>query len=327
MLRSRAAGDDELFYSIALQQAAYEARQGRKAVADEIRSAVEVARAEAGHGNLGGQTVAVSFNKPRGDLASLLELRTPSISLRDVVLSSAIRDRLDEVVRQQSKRTWLREHGRVPHRTLLFVGPPGAGKTMTAEALAKALRLPLHVIRLDAVITRYMGETATKLRLVFDEIHRRRAVYLFDEFDAIGADRGASNDVAEMRRVLNSFLQFLEEPSETDSVVIGATNYPKLLDRALLRRFDFVIAFEPPTKDDVRAVVLNHIVPMKPSRVAWTKVAAAAAGLSQAEIARAANDAVKTAILDQRRSIRTDDLISQLETRQSMRDVLIQSRR
>ena len=325
MLRSRAAGDDELFYSIALQQAASEARQGRRAVADEIRSAVDVARAEADHGNMGGQTVAVSFNKPRGDLASLLELRTPSISLRDVVLSSAIRGRLDEVVRQQSKRTWLREHGHVPHRTLLFVGPPGAGKTMTAEALAKALRLPLHVIRLDAVITRYMGETATKLRLVFDEVRRRRAVYLFDEFDAIGSDRGASNDVAEMRRVLNSFLQFLEEPSETDSVVIGATNYPRLLDKALLRRFDLVIAFEPPTKDDVRSVIMQHLPPMKPSRVAWTKVAAAAAGLSQAEIARATDDAVKTAILDERRAIKTDDLVAPLDARRAMRDVLAQA--
>ena len=123
---------------------------------------------------------------------------------------------------------------------------------MTSEALAGELKLPLYVVRLESLITRFMGETASKLRLVFDETLKRRGVYLFDEFDALGGRRNAVNDVAEMRRVLNSFLQMMEEPSATDSVLIAATNHPELLDRALLRRFDVVMEFAPPTTEQIR---------------------------------------------------------------------------
>lgn len=240
LLQSKAEGDEEQFYSIALQVAASEARQGRRTTADAIRATVERAR-------LAKPTaVTVAFSKPRGDLEGLFEHREPRYVLSDVVLQKTLRDTLDELVRQQNRRDWLREHAKFPSRKLLFLGPPGAGKTMTAEALAGQLRLPLFTIRLEALITRFMGETAAKLRLVFDETAKRRGVYLFDEFDAVGGKRSATNDVAEMRRVLNSFLQYMEEETSTDSLIIGATNHPELLDRALLRRFDFVGTFELP---------------------------------------------------------------------------------
>lgn len=207
MLRSRAEGDEEQFFSIALQVAASEARQGRRDTANEIRSAVDASRATQGVR----PSIPIAFSRPRGDLEGLLELRQAAITLADVVLPTSLSDRLNNFLLQQRKRDWLREHGKAPSHRLLFVGPPGSGKTMTAEAVAGELKLPLYVIRLDALITRFMGETAAKLRLVFDETLRRRAVYLFDEFDAVGGHRNAANDVAEMRRVLNSFLQFMEE--------------------------------------------------------------------------------------------------------------------
>ena len=191
---------------------------------------------------------------------------------------------------------------------------------MTAEALARKLRLPLFVIRLDGLITRFMGETAAKLRLIFDETNKRRGVYLFDEFDAVGGKRSASNDVAEMRRVLNSFLQFMEEPNTTDSLVIGATNHPELLDRALLRRFDVVLEFESPTDEQIRELIKANLRPMKFPRIGWKAVIKAAQGLSQSEIVRAAEDAVKTAILDERNTLKTDDVVSRLEERMEMRD-------
>lgn len=190
---------------------------------------------------------------------------------------------------------------------------------MTAEAVAGELRLPLYVIRLDTLITRFMGETAAKLRLVFDETLRRRAVYLFDEFDAVGGHRGASNDVAEMRRVLNSFLQFMEEKSATDSPIIAATNHPELLDKALLRRFDEVLEFELPTAEQVKAVIKSNLRPMKYPKLNWTAIEKAARGLSQAEVARAANEAVKSAILQQRNQITTHELTLKLSERQAMR--------
>lgn len=319
MLRSRAEGDEEQFYTIALQVAAAEARQGHRTVADDLRTAVEKARSNTGRG----QTVAVPFATPRGDLIDLLELREPSYRLNDVILKEELRTQLDSMSREQHRRDWLREHGKTPSRRLLFVGPPGSGKTMTAEALAGALKLPLFVIRLETLITRFMGETAAKLRLVFNETAKRRGVYLFDEFDAVGSHRGATNDVAEMRRVLNSFLQFMEEPNATDSVIIGATNYPDLLDRALLRRFDLVLAFDAPDDDQIRQIIKANLRPFKFPNPAWKKIIAAGRELSQSELARASETAVKSAILDERGKLTSEDIITALKNRKKMREVFI----
>lgn len=316
MIRSRVRGDDEQFYSIALQVAAAEARSGRRTTAQEIRAAVDDARG-ASSSRPG---VSIPIAKPRGDLQGLLELRTPKFALDDVVIHDELRYRLDDLLRQQLKRDWLREHGKVPNRRVLFTGPPGSGKTMTAEALAWKLKLPLFVIRLDALITRFMGETAAKLRLVFDEAHSRRGVYLFDEFDAVGGKRESTNDVAEMRRVLNSFLQFMEERDSTDSVIVAATNHPELLDKALLRRFDLVLEFRPPTDEQIRKLIASNLKPMKYPRLSWKSIASNAKGLSQSEIVRAAEDAVKMAILDEKNVIQTADIVSRLKERREMRE-------
>lgn len=319
MLRCRAAGDEEQFFTIALQVAAAEARQGHRGVAEGLRDAVEKARADSGPG----QTVAVPFAAPRGDLVDLIELRSSSHRLDDVVLNDRLIGQIDSLIREQAGRDWLREHGKTPNRRVLFVGPPGSGKTMTAEALAGALKLPLFVIRLEALITRFMGETAAKLRLVFDETAKRRAVYLFDEFDAVGAHRSASNDVAEMRRVLNSFLQFMEEPNTTDSLIVGATNHPDLLDRALLRRFDLVVPFEMPTEDQIRRIIKAYLQPMKHPKLSWKQIVGAGRDLSQSELARATEKAVKTAILDERDRLTTKDVVGALNERQEMREAFV----
>lgn len=323
MLKSRTEGDDEQFYSIVLQIAAAEARKGHRTTAEELRAAVDEARASASRG----ARVAIPFSQPRGELEALIDLREPKLRLNDVILHEDVCSQLEDLIRQQSKREWLREHGKTPNRCVLFVGPPGSGKTMTAEALAGELRLPLFVIRLEALITRYMGETASKLRLVFQETIKRRGVYLFDEFDAIGGKRLATNDVAEMRRVLNSFLQLMEQPNATDSVLVGATNHPELLDRALLRRFDLVLEFEMPSDEQIKALVLKYLRPLKHSRLGWSSILKAAHGLSQSEIARASEDAVKTAILDERSTIATDDVLQRLNDRLKMRAAFSTSER
>ncbi len=319
MLRSRAEGDEDAFLSIALQVAASEARQGHRETAEKLRAEVDKVRAKGSRG----ASVPIAFASPRGNVEGLLELRQPRFKLKDVVLNESLLARIDNVLRQQRKRDWLREHGKTPSRRILFVGPPGSGKTMSAQAVAGELHLPLYVIRLEGLITRFMGETAAKLRLIFDETAKRRAVYLFDEFDAVGGQRTATNDVAEMRRVLNSFLQFMEEENSTDSVIICSTNHPSLLDRALLRRYDQVLEFDTPTPTQVRKLISGAISPMKAPRLSWKKITAAAEGLSQAEIVRATDDAVKTAILDERNQIADNDLIDRLHERHAMRSAFL----
>jgi AAA+ superfamily predicted ATPase len=155
--------------------------------------------------------------------------------------------------------------------------------------------------------------------LIFDETAKRRGVYLFDEFDAVGGQRTATNDVAEMRRVLNSFLQFMEEGNATDSVIVCSTNHPSLLDRALLRRYDQVLEFDAPTSDQIKQLINANVSPMKVVRPVWKQIIHAAEGLSQSEIVRAADDSVKTAILDERKQLSTKDIVDRLQERQAMR--------
>lgn len=314
LIKSRAEGDEEAFYSIALQIAASEARQGRRQTAEELRSEIDKARAKGSPG----ASVPIQFASPRGNVEGLLEMRAPRFKLKDVVLTADLLARFDDILRQQRKRGWLREHGRIPTRRVLFVGPPGSGKTMTAEAVAGELQLPLLVIRLESLITRFMGDTAAKLRLIFDETKKRRGVYLFDEFDAVGGHRTASNDVAEMRRVLNSFLQFMEEENSTDSLILCSTNHPSLLDRALLRRYDQVLEFDAPTAEQIKKLIMSSLAPMKGRTLTWKKLLPEAQGLSQAEVVRAVDDAVKTAILDERAFLSTEDILIRLRERHAM---------
>jgi SpoVK/Ycf46/Vps4 family AAA+-type ATPase len=185
---------------------------------------------------------------------------------------------------------------------------------MSAAVLANELKLPLYTIVLDNLITRFMGETAAKLRLIFDHIKQTRAVYLFDEFDAIGTQRGVQNDVGEIRRVLNSFLLFVEQGT-SESIIVAATNHPELLDKAIYRRFDDIIQFEKPGKDEIRQLIENRLALFNTDTLVWDRLTAAAEGLSSADVTRACEDAAKEAVLYHETRITTALIIKAIERR------------
>ncbi|MER8650078.1 ATP-binding protein [Mesorhizobium sp. M0586] len=295
LLTSHVAGDEDQFMSIALQVAAQEARDGNTADAEKLKRLVQRMR-ERGTNPPKGQSV-IPLARPRAELQELVQSSYPKTRLDSMVLADSVRARLDRVVRQQSERALLRNHGQVPATHLLLVGPPGTGKTMTASALAGELRLPLFTVRLDALFSRFFGETAGKLRLLFDQVAKTRAVYLLDEFDAMGTSRGDTNDVGEIRRVLNSVLTFMEEPNATDSLVVAATNHPEILDKALARRFDEIVEYDVPDHQAARAILARRLGRLKMTAKAWAEIASASEGLSQGELVRAADTVVKDAIL------------------------------
>lgn len=314
LIRSHADGDDTRFYAIAMQVAAKAARSGHGKFAQELRELVDRVKARARTTEPSRGAKPVPLAQPRGDLAGLLTVGYPKTRVADMALPEVLGARLERVLTEQRERYRLREHGFPPMRKLLLVGPPGTGKTMTAAALAGELGLPLFCIQLDGLITKYMGETAAKLRLVFDAIQSTRGVYLFDEFDALGGERCSRNDVGEIRRVLNSFLQFLEQ-DDSDSIVLGATNHVGLLDRALFRRFDAVLEYSLPTDEIAIRVMRGRLALLDTSNIEWHAVAKAAQGLSHAEIAMACEQAAKNAILDHTTSVRDVDLGAALAER------------
>ena len=314
LLKSHMAGDEERFRAIALQIAAHNAKKGNTALAQELRQLLDDARRVQAPV---GPPRAVPIARPAGELAGLVTASYPNTRLADMVLSASVRESLAAVIEQYRQRDRLHSHGLSPKRKLLLVGPPGCGKTMTASALAGESNLPLMFVQLHSLITKYMGETAAKLHLVFDAMGETRGVYLFDEFDAIGSTRSIRNDVGEIRRVLNSFLQFLER-DDSQSIVVAATNFVGMLDDALFRRFDDVIRYELPNPAMVRALVENRLSSFDLTRLNWSDATRVAKGLSHAEVSRACDEAAKEAVLSNQKRIESQLLQRALRTRSAM---------
>jgi SpoVK/Ycf46/Vps4 family AAA+-type ATPase len=314
LLKSHLEGDDKEFLSVAMQAAAHEARLGHTAIAQQLRDLIdESKRRSSAVGSRPGQLVVL---EPRGELASLLSVQTPPIRFSDMALPQALAERLKRVLLEQRQQKRLREHSLSPRRKLLFLGPPGSGKTMTASALAGELHLPLFTIMLEGLITKFMGETAAKLRLVFEAIRQTQGVYLFDEFDALGARRSQSNDVGEIRRVLNSFLQLLEKDS-SQSLIVAATNHPELLDRALFRRFDDVIEYNLPDAKLAEEILRRKLAIFQTNDIDWPRILPETEGLSQAELVRASEEAAKKAVLGGSTRITSEALVAAVHERKA----------
>lgn len=304
LIRSHLSEDDERFYTLALQVAAHEAKQGHSGLAHDIRKIVDKSRKAIGSNTL------LKFPQ---DLAGMVLSETPDIPLSALVIPDIFRDRIHRIIHEHRQQEKLKKHGLSNRRKILLSGPPGTGKTLTARVLAHELRLPLHTIQVDKLVTKFMGETSAKLRQIFDLIRDQRGVYLFDEFDAIGGDRSLENDVGEMRRVLNALLQFIEQ-DVSESLIIGATNNPALLDRALFRRFDDVLHYGLPDEASRRRLIENVLACFK-GRLGWKSVLAESAGLSHAEIDHACRDAIKEAILGDKEKVETKALVRTLRER------------
>lgn len=295
LLESYKNGDDGRFKSIAQQIAAHEASKGKKAFSQELSDIISKFSDRAN--NKISALTTVSIIEPRGELAGLFDAKYSDLKLSNLILPANLETKLSRIVEEQNQQQKLREYGLAPRSKILMIGLPGTGKTMTASALAGQLNLPLFTIQLDALITKYMGEASMKLRLIFDHIKRIRGVYFFDEFDAIGSSRSASNDVGEIRRILNSFLQFMEN-SRSDSLILAATNLPDLLDTALFRRFDDILKYDIPDNILLETAFKKYLSQKNTLQINWQKIVKEAQGLSYAEISKICENALKSDILN-----------------------------
>lgn len=291
LIQSHFDRNDDRFQTVVLQLAAYEAKQGHGALAREIRTLADKGRSNSGK--------VVPLNK---EFSDLIQSAVVDNRLSELVVTEEIKTRVERILNEFRQRDKLMKHGMNNRRKILLVGPAGTGKTMTAAVLAGELHLPFRTILMDKMVTKFMGETSVKLRQIFDTIAENQAVYLFDEFDAIGTERSRDNDVGEMRRVLNAFLQFIEQ-DDSKSLIVAATNNPKLLDQALFRRFDDVLQYQLPGEAEIRRLIKNRLGGFPGAGLAWKDILAKANSLSHAEITKACDDAIKESILSDKSKV------------------------
>lgn len=313
LVRSFAERDDARFQTVALQLAAEAAQRGQRKLADQIRLMIQDAR-QRDEGDVSIRGGPIPVVRPKGELAGLVAASYPMTRLDSMVLDDDTLHRLRKIVEEHRNRAKLAAHGLKPRRKFLLVGPPGTGKTLTASALAGELSMPLFAILLDGVITKFMGETSSKIRLVFDAMKTTRGVYFFDEFDALASSRLIGNDVGEARRMLNSILQMLDEDN-SDALIIAATNHPELLDSAIFRRFDSSVDYQLLPADRIREVFMKALAVFDIAGLDWVEVEAHAAGLSQAEMIRIAEDAARAAVLNNDACLTTTILLEAVSER------------
>ena len=306
LIKAHFSGNEETFKTAALQVAAHEAKLGHVEVANELK-----------------ELVLKQPKKPirlrsaeKRQLEDLVFERSTKHRLSELVVGEKLREKIKRIISEYHRKDEFFDYGLRNRKKILLSGPPGTGKTLTASIIAHELNVPLYVVMMDRLITRYLGETSAKLRQVFDLIKEERGVYLFDEFDAIGAQRGRDNEVGEMRRVLNSFLQFIEE-DESESLIIAATNTVEILDQALFRRFDDVLTYSKPDFKQAKKLIQQRLSLFE-KEFDLNSFEENLKGLSHADIAMACDNAVKQSILEGTKTISSKNLETSIKERKQM---------
>lgn len=278
-------GDKNRFDTVLIQIAASEANKGHSNLARDLKKLIDKSNF---------QNKKIKFIDP--DLENLIVERETSHRLSDLVVSKDVLNSINNVIKEYRNRQKLLQYGLQNRKKLLLAGPPGTGKTLTASVLTHELGLPLFIIQTDRLVTKYLGETSQKLSKVFEYMENFDGVYLFDEFDSIASERNFENDVGEIRRVINSFLQQIE--ANENCFIIGATNNPQLLDKAIFRRFDDVIVYDLPDFHQIKKIIRNTLATFIVEKIDYDLIAKKAIGLSHAEVVSACKDTIKESILN-----------------------------
>jgi SpoVK/Ycf46/Vps4 family AAA+-type ATPase len=234
-----------------------------------------------------------------------------------MILSDAIETRFRRIEREYAARDRLAHHGLRYRQKILLYGSPGCGKTMGAERIAWNTGLTLIKIRFDAMVSSYLGETATNLREVFETAAATPCLLFIDECDALAKSREDTQEVGEIKRVVNTFLQLLDEYEVSNGLLVAATNLTKFLDEAVWRRFDDALEVPKPTELEVMAILKQTLSSIEVGSIDWNLILQKMSGFSAAQVVRVAQDAAKRAILDR------EELVIQEHLQESIQDIVV----
>jgi SpoVK/Ycf46/Vps4 family AAA+-type ATPase len=294
LIKTGTEGNSDAFRSVAEQVVKEERGKQHHLLANDLERLLYGRLATIG-GTTKGAWDKVPEDKERG--LALLQLKEPVRALEHIVLSDENRSLLDEILQEYHRRELLGSYGMYPADKMLFCGPPGCGKTLAAEVVASELGLPLAIVRIDSVVSSYLGETAANLRKVFDYIAKSPMVVLFDEFDALAKERGDSSEHGELKRVVNAVLQMLDA-YEGKSLLIAATNHEGIMDSAIWRRFDEVLVFDPPNAEQIRRLLAIKLQGVRRDfEIDSSELSGFFKGMSYADVERVLRRAIKDMIV------------------------------
>ena len=293
-------GRDEEFRAVAEQIILEEEQKNNRVLARSLRQTLE--NGPAPRTQPKGLAPLIPFPDAAGEFVERIE---PTHTKNDIVLSSDNVRVFLGLIKEFRHAEDVRKRGLTVRSKLLFCGPPGCGKTLCAEIFAGELGLPLFVVKIDRLVSSYLGETATNIRKIFEFARRQPCVLLLDEFDALARARDDLSEHNELRRVVNSLLIFIDR-IQPQGFLVAATNLDRSLDSAIWRRFDEVIWFEKPTR-----TMIDRFLRVKFKNVERsfdpTASSAELEGYSYAEIERICNQAIKAAVIERRKQVRLQD--------------------
>ena len=252
LIRSGTEGDVDGFHGAAVEAIAEERQKQHHLLADELEVILDGQTTTGA--SRGIRRLYSDIPEDRERRIPLLSVDSPARSLDDIVLSGENLSLVRDILREYNREAVLKAHGLRPCDRLLLCGPPGCGKTLTAEVIAGELGRPLVTVRADGIVSSFLGETAANLRKVFDFADAHPVVMLFDEFDALGKERADAFEHGELRRVVNAVLQMLDA-YKGSSLIVAATNHEGMLDSAVWRRFEEVMYLNPPTVPQLRQLL------------------------------------------------------------------------
>ncbi|MBL5807949.1 ATP-binding protein [Bacillus sporothermodurans] len=292
-------GNTEEFKAIAKNIIDDERKKNHYQLADELQRIInstslkQLRKAESNFNN----NLLHLLPKDKDSNFNLVDVKTSKILLDDLILDEFVSTLLKDFIREYEGAEILESYGLKPRNRYLFCGPPGCGKTVTAEAIAGELNIPILYTRFDSIVSSYLGETASNLRKIFDFIEKGTWILFFDEFDAISKQRDSVDEHGELKRVVNTFLQLLDNYNG-DSIIIAATNHQNLLDQAVWRRFDEVIMFDKPKESQITELLRKNLKRYPCSEINFVELSKGLVGYAHADIERIILNTIRTAIIE-----------------------------
>lgn len=317
LVEAHNSGNEKIFEKALIDLVNDEERKGNLSISMSLKKAYKTNISNSNTGDMSPMS-SMSFTtqsisalpKDRDSTLELIDIMQSTVKLSDVALTEKTTDALKQIIEEQKRRESLLERGVIPTNRVLFCGPPGCGKTLVANALAGELDMPIAYVKLDGLVSSYLGQTGTNIRKIFEFVKNKRIMLFLDEFDAIAKKRDDSQELGELKRVVTTLLQNLDG-LPANVFLVAATNHHQLLDSAIWRRFNLSILMELPIEKQRKQIILPYLMKnLEGSNIDVEILAVLTEGMSGAQICNFMQSLIKYCVMNEKNSndITTEDI-------------------